>query len=96
MRPLHRQPDHGTLARLGVRFSASVPITSQMVAEGSNMQQLGAPSEAPPTGVGYAMPASRQHATNIHMALWMLGAFGVIAAFHLGGWRMAFDVGMGR
>jgi hypothetical protein len=97
MRPHHRQPDHGYLAQLGMRFSASVPITSRMVAEGGNMMALGGPGETAPAAVGYAMPGgSPRHATNIHMALWMLGAFGVIAAYHFGGWRMGFDVGVGR
>ena len=49
------------------------------------------------TAAGVATGApSKQHSTNVHMALWMLGAFGVVAGFHLGGFRLAFDVGMGR
>jgi len=78
-------------------MSATVPITSAMVADGGQMMNLGSPAEAPPTAAGVATGApSKQHSTNVHMALWMLGAFGVVAGFHLGGFRLAFDVGMGR
>lgn len=100
MRPGFRNPDHAAdpLTRMGVRFSASVPITSAMVADpaqGGGFMPLGGGSEAPPAAVGVA-PGGKQHATNVHVGMWLLGAGAFIAAWHLSGFRMAFDVGMGR
>lgn len=102
MRPDHRNPDAGAdyLHRLGVRFSATVPITSQMVADagagsGGGFMPLGGAGEASPAAVGIPT-ANTGHATNVHVAMWLLGAGGIVAFFHLGGFRFAFDVGLGR
>lgn len=98
MRFGYRNPDHG-LAALGVAFSASVPITSAMVADPAQGQggfmQLGAAAEGPPSTVGIAVGSSA-HATNVHVAMWLLAGGAFIAAWHFSGFRMAFDVGMGR
>ncbi len=101
MRPRYRNPDASAdyLRQAGVRFSATVPITSAMVADPSQgYMHLGGPGEAPPgaAAVGIAQPAGKQHATNVHVGMWLLGAGIFIGAWHLSGFRMAFDVGMGR
>ena len=74
-------------------MSATVPITNgQMSAGALSTQPLGSPAEAPPEGLTVQGP----HNTSLHVGLWALGAIGFIAFFHLGGFRIAFDVGMGR
>ena len=67
-----------------------------MVADAQAFAPIGSPqAEAPPEATG--VPTGRaQHATNIHVALWVLAAGGFIIAWHLSGFRIAFDVGMGR
>jgi hypothetical protein len=74
-------------------MSATVPVTNSMVAEGQQMMSLGSPGEAPPVSIPLG---GTDHSSNLHVGLILLAAGGVIAAFHLGGFRLAFDVGMGR
>lgn len=101
--PSYRNPDASAdyLHQLGVRFSASVPITSAMVADPSQggFMTLGGAAEASPSSMPAAVgvaPGGKQHATNVHVGMWLLGAGVFIAGWHLSGFRMAFDVGMGR
>jgi hypothetical protein len=94
MRPQHRNPDHGALERLGVRFSATVPITNGMMASSQSFAPVGSPTaEGPPVAIPVA---GMEHSTNLHVGAMLLGAGAVILLFHLGGFRLAFDVGMGR
>ena len=76
--------------------SATVPITNGMMAQGQEFAPLGvSAAESPPAASG-AMIGHTEHATNLHVGGLLLFAGGFIIFWHLGGFRMAFDIGMGR
>lgn len=78
-------------------MSATVPITNGDMSAGAQVfQPLSSGTEAPPASaytVGYSSGA---HNTSLHVGVILLAAGAVILGLHLGGFRLAFDVGMGR
>lgn len=76
---------------------ASIPITNQMVAEGQLFAPVGSQTaEAPPASPVGVTYGRNRHNTSAHVGGILLLAGGVILVLHLGGFRLAFDVGMGR
>ena len=75
--------------------SATVPITNGMIQAGAQLfQPLTSPAaESPPAGVS---TGASGHATNYHVGGIILGFGALILALHLMGFRLAFDVGLGR
>lgn len=78
-------------------MSATVPITNGDMSAGALYQQpLASSAEAPPAAAYAVGFTSGAHNTSLHVGGILLLAGGVILALHLGGFRLAFDVGMGR
>jgi hypothetical protein len=77
-------------------MSATVPITNGMMQAGGQVfQALGGGAEAPPVAQSVT-GGMTEHNTSAHVGVILLAAGGLILALHLGGFRLAFDVGMGR
>ena len=80
--------------------SATVPITNGDMAAGAlNFAPLG--SEAPAVGATSAAPASstggaNQHNTALHLGVFVLALGLFIAVWDGAGFRMAYDVSLGR